>query len=308
MSEETVHREVGGFKFQNGHHSIEFDLERSHNLAITRHKRTKVEWTATPKEIALQQWIQEIDGKNRSPFVQAFRPALLGDSMLQSMAEIITLHNKPQNVEIKNVESKTDFKTNLHHKVMEGWLSSRWGEDRRSMSTLEATDLASCSAGGHLFSSTDKQAITEELVQVKHALEILKHLHREMENVEEENEEKIHVMLYMEHILKIILPKLEIQSAESDISPFRGLTGEALSSTSTLEVARLLCAFGPTALERAGIGCPIALEQAGIDICNVTPLLNALVCHRILKMSLLEASKGLNLTDTLRLIQFRVLG
>ena len=305
MSEEVVHREVGGLRFEQGHHSIEFDLEKLHNLAITRHKRAPVEWTAKPKVIARQQWLNEMNVKQSyrgtannliSPFAHAIRPALLGDSMLQSMEEHFLLGNvKREN----DKEGKEQQQQVLCQKIIQGWMSTRWGEDRRSMSTLEETDLVSCSAGGHLFSSTDKQATAEELDQVKRTLQLLQMCFCGRDGDGDGDGAEEHVEL----ILGVVLPKLKLSNSMAsghleESSLLRGLTGDALSSASIVEIAELLCALPEGALATGGF----ELENSG-DGGLFPPLLLALVRRRAFGMSLLAACQGLSIADRVLLIR-----
>jgi hypothetical protein len=312
MSEEVVHREVGGLRFEQGHHSIEFDLEKLHNLAITRHKRAPVEWTAKPKVIARQQWLNEMNvtqshrkmANNKvSPFVHAIRPALLGDSMLQSMEEHFLLGNvKREN----DKEGKEQQQHVLCQKTIQGWLSTRWGEDRRSMSTLEETDLASCSAGGHLFSSTDKQATAEELDQVKRTLQLLQMCFCGKDG-DGDGDAGDGAKAHVELILGLVLPKLKLSNSMAlghleESSLLHGLTGEALSSASIIEISTLLCKLPEGALASGGFES----ENSG-DGGLFPPLLLALVRHRAFGVSLLAACQGLSFADRLLLIRCSVM-
>jgi hypothetical protein len=300
MSDETVHREVGGLKFQNGHHAIEMDLERAHNLAITRHKRTHIEWIAKPKELAQQQWLQEVH-TTFSSVRHAVRPLLLGDSMLQCLEEKVV------------VDQIHDWKHRniVCRKVMEGWLSSRWGEDRRSMSTLEAVTEGTCSEGGFLFSSTDQQAVTEELEQLERMLVILEAYCKGLSSIEENCDsdsdsdtcsvdvDNSVIVTEVATILGLIFPKLENileerNKGDESVHVDRGLSGDVLSTASIIRLAQLLCVLPP-----------IALETAGLD--RVTPLLYAMCRHKVWQIPLLEASRQLSFGDKAILLQFSVL-
>jgi hypothetical protein len=167
------------------------------------------------------------------------------------------------------------------------WLSARWGEDRRSLSTLEEMHIASCSEGGHLFSSTSQQALVEELAQVRRALQLVVLLSTFKENgVEEER-----MMQFVIHMLEWILPKIGPRDPSDDTGR---LNGDELSFANALELGEILCSLPVSALRHVGVE-------------NTAPLLRAMIEVGALRVPLAKASKGLSLVDKAMLLRFSFL-
>ena len=279
LAEETVWREVGTLGLKGEHHYIEFDLERLHNLAVTRHKRSDVQWTKRPRKIALQTWLNHTSAEKvpeRHPFAIALQPALLGDNMLKAMATSLDT----------SAVDKCMFQENL----VLGWLASRWGHDRRSLSTLEETDLASCSEGGHLFSSTDNQVRAEELEQAQRALALLVAINSQpgMRNDKE-------LTLFTSDMLKWILPKLgdhdQLQGHLRGSSGEENTAGTKLSISNTIDIGRMVAALPPNIVE------PTDLEA-------LPPVLASIVHIASIEDGLVSAARGLGWLDKLTVLYF----
>ena len=108
---------------------------------------------------------------------------------------------------------------------------------------------------------------------------------------------------HVELILGVVLPKLKLSNSMAsghleESSLLRGLTGDALSSASIVEIAELLCALPEGALATGGF----ELENSG-DGGLFPPLLLALVRRRAFGMSLLAACQGLSIADRVLLIR-----
>ena len=184
-------------------------------------------------------------------------------------------------------------------------MGARFGDDRRSLSTLERTDLASCSQGGHLFSSTEKDALTEELAQVRRMLALLAvslkqlqlgPLPRDAQATSMSEEER-----FVAEMLRLgVLPKLTasgslVGSADSKVNgdanaPWRD---KDRSTSSALALGLDLSRLSPGAVA-------LAMETHT----QMDPLADAIVRHAALGASLTEAMAGLGLRDVATLCRF----
>ena len=309
LSEETTVREVGGMKFLNGHHSIEFDLERLHNLAITRHKRQQVSWTQRPRELTMEKWLDELNEAREaiksgagmsvpSPFITAMRPALLGDHMLGALLDKTEEREKMEEMEEETQEAMTALLHFWCQKITLSWLSARWGEDRRSLSTLEEMNISSCSEGGHLFSSSSQQAQAEELEQVRRALLLVSRAAAAAAAVRcdeedkkgiEENDKRM--TQFVSTMLEWIIPKL---GPRDHLDESDRLNGEDLSFANALELGEILSSLPVSSLRHVGVE-------------NIAPLLRSMIQVSAFNLPLVEAVKGLSLADKATLLRFRFL-
>ena len=262
LAEETVWREVGTLGLRGEHHSIEFDLERLHNLAVTRHKRSDVQWTKTPRARALEQWLHRTPGEERTPahpFVSALQPALLGDGMLRALATHTASASRRAKATATSMTTPRDIGA-LKGKLVQGWLASKWDQDRRSLSTLEETDLASCSEGGHLFSSTDSQVKAEEFEQVLRALDLLVAINNMEESSCSDNDDGSARRLFTADMLAWILPKLYLEDhqqpwgGQDHQQPWGGLSGANI-----IRVGRALGEMPPNTIGTAE--CVVGLDR-----------------------------------------------
>ena len=183
----------------------------------------------------------------------------------------------------------------LRSKLVQGWLASKWDQDRRSLSTLEETDLASCSEGGYLFSSTDSQVKAEEFKQVQWALDLLVAINKEGNamNVDgDDNERSLH--LFTTDMLAWILPKLcEDDGASSRQQQDQQQQGSGLSSANVIQVGRALGEMPPHIIDTA-------------EIRGLAPVLGAVVEVANRGKTLPAAARGLGIMDAATLAFFRI--
>ena len=265
-SEEATRRESGALGFDGGNHSIEFELEVLHNMAIVRHLRHDVAWAVQPREAALRQWLA---GDGEPPLAAALRPALLsGDAMIAGF-----------------LERRNDERAPTRAQILEAWFQTRWGADRKSLSTLERTSLVSCAPGGHLFSTTAQEALAEDGRQVRRVVALLAARAESEQEEEQEGDDAADEVAFVTQLLRWAFAKLP---------------EDGLSATASLELGRLLCRLHPAALA-AAMPCEDGAKNA---------LLFAIVRHgalgRGLARSIRDAGGGVVAVATL--LGFRVAG
>ena len=183
----------------------------------------------------------------------------------------------------------------LRSKLVQGWLASKWDQDRRSLSTIEETDLASCSEGGHLFSSTNSRVKAEEFEQVQRALDLLVAVNKEGNgvNVDGGKDDKRSKQLFTADMLAWILPKLcEDDDPSSQPRQDHQRRWSGLSSANVVQVGRALGEMPPHVIDTR-------------EIRGISPLLGAVVEVANRGKALPAAARGLGVMDAATLVFFR---
>ena len=177
--------------------------------------------------------------------------------------------------------------SSLKDKFIQGWLASKWGHDRRSLSTLVETDLASCSEGGHLFSSTDSQVRAEELEHVQLALNLLATMNMKV-SVNDGGQSALRQ--FTADMLEWILPALREDDSLSSQDPHGDLTWR-LSTANVMHLGRALSKMPSGTINLA-------------ELKDLSPILASVVEVSSMGKTLPSAAEDLGWADRATLVRF----
>jgi hypothetical protein len=276
-AEETTWREIGTMGFQGANMSIEMELEVGHNLAITRHLRSDVDWVKRPRQALLRRWL-DAGGVNANTlslhhsFMCALQPSLLGDGMLQALAA-------------------KEEATPSRQQIVLAWLSARWGRDRQSLSTLEratySTDLT-------VFSRLEATG-EEEVEQILRCLSLMERRHRAQRRKADGPTP------FETQMLKWVLAKVAPVASGAAADNNQGDHQDAkLGARAALRIGRQLCQMPVPALEAA-------LLHGDAQASKPAALVVAIVRHGALKQDLATSLQGLGVIESATLLYFALM-